>query len=106
MHLSASLSVPALPTAPSPPTPPDISEDGQNDERRAAFSACAYGREGFTCEGLRAGVDACQALGRPKIRDLQDTAVGVDQHVVPLVDRDEKGCWTCCLVHLSWQFGG
>lgn len=76
----------------SPPPPSlDISEDGLHNKRAGQrFQRVRTEREGLTCEGLRAGVDACQALGRPKVRDLQDAAVGVDQHVVPLVDRGEK----------------
>lgn len=42
--------------------------------------ACVCG----TCEGLRARIDAGQPLGRAKIRDLQDAAVGVDENVVAL----------------------
>lgn len=89
MFSSASLRVPTLPTV----TPLTFLRTGRVRAQRIAFSACAYGEERLTCEGLCAGVDTCQALGRPKIGDLQDAAVGVDQHVVPLVDRDDKGKW-------------
>lgn len=39
---------------------------------------------GPTCEGLGAGINPSQPLGRAKIRYLQDTAVGVDENIIAL----------------------
>lgn len=44
-----------------------------------------------TCEGLGAGIDPGQPLGRAKIRYLQDAAVGVDEDIITLQMENTSG---------------
>lgn len=61
---------------------------------RQVFSAVCVGYFGpsecawSTCEGLCAGIDPSQPLGRAKIRYLQDATVGVDENIIALWNED------------------
>lgn len=56
-----------------------------------------------TCEGLSARCDACQPLGGAKIRNLEQPAEGVDQHIVPLNRLDIRLGSQCQNWTLSWD---
>lgn len=52
-----------------------------------------------TCECLCTGVNTCQPLRGTKIRYLQDTAVGIHQHIITL---NNKHTAVLLFIFLPW----